>query len=142
MSKIKRIAAAAVATAGLTTGVIVMASPAMAAPGYATYSCTGFGSVDTEFVRSGTALTLNADLSGSGGYTVPTGGATINATLDGVGTPTATLAAGHYDTISLTSGPSFPTLTHAPSQIILSIPGGTPSSVTCNLSADNGGWNV
>lgn len=139
MSKLKRITAAAVCTAGLTFGALVSATPAMAAPGGANYDCGDgdFDSVDAEFDRNvGGQLVITAALP----YNVPTGGVTVTSKLDGVTGPSASLPAGPQSSITLTG--SFATLTAAPNAIQLTISGTPPIVVNCTLRTDYGGWNV
>ncbi|GAA4982451.1 hypothetical protein GCM10023205_59880 [Yinghuangia aomiensis] len=114
------------AAVALTLGSFAAASPAAAAPGYASYTCP-FGQIDTEFVRSSSQLTLTID-----GTTYPNG-TTVTASLDGTGSLT-----GVQSGPLLTLVGAFPTLVAAPSQIGLTAGG----SVTCYLIADNGGWPV
>lgn len=137
----KRFAATAAAAAVLTAGTVALAGPAAAAPGNATYNCgSGFSTVGMQFDRnSATSVVDTMNLS----LTIPTR-MQVSAVLDGVGTLSAWLVAGFYPAIALTSQAGYLTLTTAPRVVTISLAwtSTTITTITCNLTSDQGGWPV
>lgn len=136
----KRIAAAAAATAALTTGALVFASPAMAVAN-PTYSCTGgWGSISTEFDRVSGNLQITADIPAT--YTAAYNTA-LTTTLGSSSTPgpSASLTPGTYDSVTLTG--SYTTLSSAPAIHLKADPTTGPDVfIDCTVSSGGTGWPI
>ena len=136
----KRIAAAAAATAALTTGALVFASPAMAVAN-PTYSCnSGWGSISTEFARVSGNLQITAEIPATYTAAYTTVLTTTLGTSSTAG-PSATLAPGTYDSVVLTG--SYATLSSAPAIHLKADPATGPDVfIDCTVSAGGSGWPV
>jgi hypothetical protein len=141
LSAVKRLAATAAAAAAIVTGTVAFAGPAMAAPGYADYVCGASLGMRAELDRNtGNQVVLTTELDQTLQFGVPV---TVTATLDAVGALSTTLAPGNYDGWAVTSQAGFPTVTAAPSLITFTLTDGSNAVVlSCNRTADNGGWPV
>jgi hypothetical protein len=133
MLNIKRAATAAVCAAGITAGAVAMATPAAAATATANYNCGSYGSsVKTTFNRTGTDLTVTANISFFVPISIPAGGIQGNlvGNQSGLANPNP-LPPGLYSSIQLKKSGSIG-IPSAPSSIVLTI---TPPgiSVTCTL---------
>lgn len=141
MSTARRIVATAAATGALVTGLLATAPQAVAGTANPTYTCSGWGMINTEFSHVGSSLVIIADI--PAGYPVAT---TTTVTTQLVGYlmpgPSAVLPPGFNDGSVALVGP-YMSLSAAPAVNVTVTPsGGTPLHISCTVVAPGTGWPV